>query len=466
MGHAEKTDTIGAIATPVGLGSIGIIRISGPDAFAVLQRLFRPHSGLAHTDFQSHKLIYGTLVDANELIIDEVMAVFMRAPLTYTKEDVVELQSHGSSLVLQKILKEVFAAGVRPAQPGEFTKRAFLAGRIDLTRAEAVIDLLNAKTETGMNLAVSQMQGRLEERVDSMRAVLIEILAEVEVAIDFPDDEMELLDSHRLAGKLEKGVIVPARNLLELGNQGRIIREGVQVVIAGRPNVGKSSLLNGLLQEDRALVTSVPGTTRDTIEEVISIRGLAVHLVDTAGIREHKDPVEGLGIERAREKLAEADLILFLIDVADGITDQDKILYDTIKATPHIVVLNKMDLIREKELTTLGDEFLFPDQEVISISALNHRGFTELSDALYRHISGGKELDERLPCAPNFRHQIILLEVLEAGERLIQAFANRISADLLAVELQAALESLSDIVGLTTPDDVLERIFSEFCIGK
>ncbi len=464
MVSLKKTDTIGAIATPPGIGSIGIIRISGPDAFAVLERLFRPHGDIDHTDFQSHKLVYGTFVDRNSLIIDEILAVFMRSPHTYTREDVVELHSHGNSLVLQAILSEVFAVGVRPAQPGEFTKRAFLAGRIDLTRAEAVIDLLEAKTDSGVHLAVAQMQGGLEERIDSVRAVLIGMLAEVEVAIDFPDDEVELLDSHRFTGKLEKGVLVPVRNLLELSDRGRIIREGVQVVIAGRPNVGKSSLLNGLLQEDRALVTSVAGTTRDTIEEMISVWGVAVHLIDTAGIREHKDLVEGLGIERARGKIAGADLALFLIDVASGITVQDRELYDTIRDKPHIVVLNKKDLIEEDELAVIVREF--SDREVVAVSARNHDGIAELEDAIYHHITGGRDLKERMPCAPNLRHKAILGEVLEAGERLKQAFMGQISPDLLAVELQSALESLSDIVGLTTPDDVLDKIFSEFCIGK
>lgn len=464
MVRHEKTDTIGAIATSPGIGSIGIIRISGSNSFAVLERLFRPHSGIAHADFESHKLIYGIFTDRNGLIIDEILAVFMRAPLTYTREDVVELHSHGSSLILQEILSEVFAVGVRPAQPGEFTKRAFLAGRIDLTRAEAVIDLLEAKTGAGVHLAVSQMQGRLAERIDSVRGVLVGMLAEVEVAIDFPDDEVELLESYRFLNKLETGVIVPVRNLLELGRQGKIIREGVQVVIAGLPNVGKSSLLNGLLKEERALVTSIPGTTRDTIEEMISVRGVAVHLIDTAGIREHEDLVEGLGIERARKKLAGADLALFLIDVSSGITAQDKELYESVVDKDHIVVLNKKDLIAAGELVSLVREF--PDQRVVSISARNHDGLAELADAIYHHITGGRELEERLPCAPNLRHKAILAEVLEAGERLSQAFKEQVSPDLLAVELQAALDSLSDIVGLTTPDDILEKIFSEFCIGK
>ncbi len=464
MVRPQKTDTIGAIATPPGVGSIGIIRISGSGAFAVLQRLFRPRADIVHTELESHKLYYGSLVDRNDQVLDEILAVFMRAPLTYTREDVVELHSHGTSLILHTILREVLAVGVRLAEPGEFTKRAFLAGRIDLTRAEAVIDLLNAKTGAGVHLAVQQMQGRLEEHIRSVRSVLIDMLAEVEVAIDFPDDEVELLDSYKLIVKLEKGVLTPVRNLLKLSDQGRIIREGIQVVITGCPNVGKSSLLNGLLREERALVTSVPGTTRDTVEEMISVRGVAVHLIDTAGIRVHKDTVEGLGIERAMGKLAEADLVLFLVDASCGITVSDWELYDTIRDKSHIVVLNKKDLVTEDELVCLAGEF--PGQVVIIIAARIHQGLAGLEDAIYHHLSGGDELEEQPPCAPNIRHKALLDEVFKTGQRLKQDLTDNISPDLLAVELQTALDGLSDIVGLTTPDDVLDRIFSEFCLGK
>jgi len=460
----QKTDTIAAVATPPGIGGIGIIRVSGSNALPVLCRLFRPHDGRSKKKFQSHKLYYGTVVGRSGRIIDEVLAVYMRAPATYTREDVVELQSHGSWLVLQAVLVEVFAAGARPAEPGEFTKRAFLSGRIDLTKAEAVIDLLQARTDGGVRLAASQLQGALLDEIEAIRTALVHLLAVVEVAIDFPDDDIEILDNERLLGQLRQQVIEPIERLLRLADQGRVVREGVHVVIAGRPNVGKSSLLNALLQEERALVTSIPGTTRDTIEEMISIHGVPVHLVDTAGIRAHDNRIEELGIERARKKLIEADLVLFLVDAAAGMTREDREIYQSVRGYAHLVVLNKIDLTGEGELLQLEKEF--SPLASVRISARALLGLNGLQEAIYKRVVTGKEIQEQLSCAPNVRHKVILTTTLAACERLHQALIMRVPADLLAVELQSALDGLSDITGLTTPEDVLETIFSEFCIGK
>ncbi len=464
MAGPQKTDTIAAVATPPGIGSIGIIRVSGSESLSILRRLFRPHGGCIKEKFQSHKLYYGTVVDRSGQILDEILAVYMRAPATYTREDVVELHSHGSWLVLQSVLTEVLAAGARPAEPGEFTKRAFLSGRIDLTKAEAVIDLLQARTVGGVRLAVEQLQGKLLDKIDAVRSALVHILAVVEVAIDFPDDDVEILDGGRLLEQLQQQVITPIQRLLRLADQGKVVREGVHVVIAGRPNVGKSSLLNGLLQEERALVTSIPGTTRDTIEEMISIHGVPVHLIDTAGIRTHDNPVEELGIERARMKLIEADLVLFLVDASTGMTDQDRELYKLVRNHDHIVVLNKIDLIEDDQLSPLEQDFSFP--KPVRISARGRVGLDGLQEAIYAKVVTGEEVREQLSCAPNVRHRAILAATLEASERLRQALIMQAPADLLAVELQSALDGLSDIVGLTTPEDVLETIFSEFCIGK
>lgn len=462
MAVPQKTDTIAAIATPPGTGGIGIIRISGSKALPILRRLFHPHGN--HRRFQSHKLYYGTVQTLSGRVLDEVLAVYMRSPATYTREDVVEIHSHGSWLVLRSLLSEVFTAGARPAEPGEFTKRAFLAGRIDLTKAEAVIDLLQAKTDSGVRLAVQQLQGELLSQFEAIRDGLIGILAVVEVAIDFPDDDVEILDGRQLTAQLKQEVIAPIERLLKLADQGRVIREGVSVVIAGRPNVGKSSLLNGLLQEERALVTSVPGTTRDTIEEMISIHGVPVHLVDTAGIRAHDDLVEELGIERARRKLAEADLVLFLVDASAGLTDQDLALYETIRDRKHLVVLNKMDLVDDYQLSQLCEKF--SPHVPVCISARRRDGLDAMLESIYREVTGDESLQEHPACAPNVRHKAILTTVYSACKRLHDALQVQAPADLLAIELQTALESLSDIVGLTTPEDVLDRIFSEFCIGK
>lgn len=464
-------DTIAAIATPPGVGGIGIIRISGSESSAILRRLFVPHrkkKGLPGDSFQSHKLCYGTVTSRDGTVLDEVMAVFMRAPNTYTREDVVEVQSHGSYLVLQAVLAEILAVGARAAEPGEFTKRAFLAGRIDLTRAEAVIDLLRAQTMEGVQLAVGQLQGGLYERISDIRDALVELLATVELALDFPDDDVEILVRDRLLEQLREQVEQPLKRLLALADRGRVIREGINAVIAGRPNVGKSSLLNQLLQEERALVTEIPGTTRDTIEELISVRGIPVHLVDTAGIRDHEDVVEELGIERARQKLRQADLVLFVVDASQKLTELDRRLYNSLGDQKKIIVLNKLDIADKEQVEQLSRSFsdLHAVQQVRT-AARAGMGTENLLDAIYQAIlSTDEDIQEQVSCAPNLRHKMILDKTLSACLQLKRTLQSGEPADLLAVDLQAALDHLADIVGLTTPDDVLDVLFSRFCLGK
>lgn len=459
----RNSETIAAIATPPGTGGIGIIRISGPRAGEILRAVFtpsRPHAGL-----KSHTLYHGTVAGSDGRVLDEVLAVFMRAPRTYTREDVVELHSHGSYLVLSAILATVLQRGARPAEPGEFTKRAFLAGRIDLTRAEAVVDLLRAKTGVAAQLAADQLQGGLYRRLEEIRQALVEILAVLEVAIDFPDDEVELVDSAHLLALLAARVEAPLAALVAMADRGRIYREGVTVVIAGLPNVGKSSLLNALLQEERALVTPVPGTTRDTIEEYITIRGVPVRLVDTAGIRATSEEVEELGIRRAREKVQAADLVLFMVDAARPLSAADRELFASLGPAARIVVLNKIDLATKEEIAALGAAFA--GEPLLRISARSHEGLPALTEAIFQQILGeGDGLGEREACAPNLRHRVVLDETLAACGRLREALAAGTPVDLAAVEVQAALACLGDIVGVTTPDDVLDRIFAEFCIGK
>lgn len=459
----RNSDTIAAIATPPGTGGIGIIRISGPGAHAILQRVFTP--GHPHASLKSHTLYHGTVAGRDGRVLDEVLAVFMRAPRTYTREDVVELHSHGSYLVLSAILAEVLRLGARLAEPGEFTKRAFLAGRIDLTRAEAVIDLLQAKTGKGADLAMGQLQGRLFQRIEEIRQGLVNILAVLEVAIDFPEDDIELIDSQNLLTQLEQRVEGPLNELIEMADRGKIYREGISIVIAGLPNVGKSSLLNALLQEERALVTPLPGTTRDTIEEIISIKGVPARLVDTAGIRTATEPVEELGVQRARQKVREADLVLFMVDASAPLSSEDQELYVSLGDVARIVVLNKIDLAIQGDPAATAA--YFSDVRTVRISASKHTGLPDLYDAVYRHIMGdAADVREREACAPNIRHRAVLEETLAACDRLRQALAAGITVDLVAVEVQAALGCLGDIVGLTTPDEVLDKIFAEFCIGK
>lgn len=463
MAGLRNSDTIAAIATPPGTGGIGIIRISGPGAQAILRGVFSPSQ--AHAGLKSHTLYHGTVAGRDGRVLDEVLAVFMRAPRTYTREDVVELHSHGSYLVLSAILAEVLRFGARLAEPGEFTKRAFLAGRIDLTRAEAVIDLLQAKTGTGAELAVGQLQGSLFQSIEVIRQALVDILAVLEVAIDFPEDDVELIDSEHILDRLGERVEAPLAELIAMADRGKIYREGINIVIAGLPNVGKSSLLNALLQEERALVTSVPGTTRDTIEEIISIKGVPARLVDTAGIRAATESVEELGIQRARQKVREADLVLFMVDASAPLSVEDLELYASLGDAARIVVLNKIDLVTEDALDAMAARF--HDDHLVRISARHHVGLPVLYDAVYSTIMGdASAIREREACAPNLRHRAALEETMAACGRLRQALAAGITVDLVAVEVQAALASLGDIVGLTTPDEVLDKIFAEFCIGK
>jgi len=458
------TDTIAAIATAPGMGGVGIIRISGPEALPLLRKLFVPHKPRTH--FTSHKLYYGTVIAARDgQVLDEALAVYMRAPYTYTREDIVEFQCHGSYLVLQEILRNIFELGARSAENGEFTKRAFLAGRIDLTQAEAVLDLLQAQTEKSARLAVSQLQGELFKILENIRKELITILALLEVAIDFPDDDVEIFDGFHIDKQLQTLIIVPLERLIATSEQGKIVREGVKVVIAGQPNVGKSSLLNALLREERALVNALPGTTRDTIEEQISLRGIPVHLVDTAGIRMQEDPVEAMGIDRARQKLREADVVLFLVDALAGVSARDRELYLTIRDKNHLIVINKRDLVTTHQLREVSGEF--GEEKVITISAKNLEGIDELQEGIYRAIiADGGAIFEQMTYAPNARHRSVLKKTLFACRQFEQAMLSGAPVDLLAVEIQLALDYLGDITGITTPDEVLEAVFSQFCIGK
>lgn len=460
--HNEAT--IAAIATPPGSGGIGIIRLSGSLALTILQHIFQPHN--FPCPFQSHKLYYGLIVNPRTRgVIDEVLAVYMRAPQTYTREDVVEIHGHGSYLLLGEILRQVLVLpGVRLAEPGEFSKRAFLNGRMDLSQAEAVVDLLGAKTRTGADFALAQLQGGLQKETAEIRDALLAIRAIMEVAIDFPDDEVEILDAAALDDTLARQVQAPLELLLARAAEGRIFREGISVVILGRPNVGKSSILNRLLREERAIVTEVPGTTRDTIEEYLDIRGLPLRLVDTAGIRETAEAVEEIGIRRARQKLEEAELVLLVVDGSQGVQEDDVRLFAAAAGKMIVVVVNKAD--------TMGRDCLaawtraFAGVVLLATSAKTGQGIADLEDAVYSLVTEGDGLQEPGRAVPNVRHAAALGLACEAVQRVRDGLAHDLPPDLLAIDLQMALDHLGDIVGETTTEDVLEMIFSRFCIGK
>ena len=460
---SAENSTIAAISTPPGAGGIGIIRISGPASRQVLKSIFRPRSSFC--EFRSHTLYYGNIIAPKSgKLLDEVMAVFMQAPKTYTREDVVEVHCHGSFLVLQNILECILELGVDLAEPGEFTKRAFLNGRIDLTRAEAVIDILAAKTRKGVDLAQEQLAGALYQRVDAIRQVLTEMRAVIEVALDFPDEDVEIIDLDALVVKLNEEVAAPLDTLIASAEQGRIYREGVAVVIVGRPNVGKSSLLNSILQEDRALVTAVPGTTRDSIEEHVDISGMPVRIADTAGIREGAEEVEELGIQRAKNLINRADVVLFMIDGAAGVSEEDRRLFATISNKPAIILANKIDLLKKGEKVDLS---FFPEETPkVLLSAKTQSGLADLRETLFSTVTGGKDQWQEEGCAPNLRHKNSLQKARTACTRIVEGLNLGMTSDLLAVDLQECLDQLGEIVGQTTTEDILDVIFEQFCLGK
>ncbi|OGR01909.1 MAG: tRNA uridine-5-carboxymethylaminomethyl(34) synthesis GTPase MnmE [Deltaproteobacteria bacterium RIFOXYD12_FULL_50_9] len=464
LDHSEVT--IAAIATSPGTGGIGIIRISGKEALFILKRLFEPRHSTCL--FESHKLYYGHIINPTTLaVIDEVLAVFMSAPQTYTREDVVEIHCHGSYLVLQEVLGLVYECGAAPAAAGEFTKRAFLNGRIDLTRAEAVLEILEAKTREGLRLAVNQLQGRLHERVIAVRAALLHVRAILEVAIDFPDEDVDILKASDLLLEINQAVKAPLTDLIENCDHGKIFKDGISVVILGRPNVGKSSLLNSLLKEERAIVTEIPGTTRDTIEEYLDISGLPVRIIDTAGIRTAEGAVEELGIMRSRQKLASADLVLLMIDGATPVVAADRELYDSVTGKLRLLVVNKMDIAPPDAMVECQKNF--PDATIIAISAKTMAGLGDLERAIFA-MACGHDLrwDTGFDCVPNQRHRLAFTRALAAVECVMTGISSGLPPDLIAIDLQSALDHLGEVVGETSTsiDELLDLIFTRFCIGK
>ncbi|MEN8143294.1 MAG: tRNA uridine-5-carboxymethylaminomethyl(34) synthesis GTPase MnmE, partial [Thermodesulfobacteriota bacterium] len=461
--HDREETTIAAIATPPGPGGIGVIRISGARAKAILAALFHPTSS---KPIASHQLTYGWIIDPTDnRPLDEVMAVFMAAPRTYTREDVVEIQCHSSYLVLQEILNRIIQAGATLAEPGEFTKRAFLNGRIDLTQAEAVIELLQAKTGEGVQLALSQLKGGLNDQVHTIRQELITIKAILEVAIDFPDEDAEIIKPVEMGQSLQAKIISPLEDLIAAADQGKVFREGISVVILGRPNVGKSSLLNSLLKEDRAIVTEIPGTTRDIIEEYLNIKGIPVRIIDTAGIRETAETVEEIGIRKARQQQESADLVLMVVDGAAELTQEDRSLAASISGQQAILVINKTDLVPDKDFAAYRREL--PDLAAVEISAKTNSGLHGLEDAIFQEVSEGVDLwDPGHGCVPNVRQNSSLENALSSARQLGEALETLLPPDLAAIEVQSALDHLGDITGETTTDDILDVIFTKFCLGK
>jgi tRNA modification GTPase len=458
-------DTIAAIATPPGEGGIGVVRLSGPAAAMIAARLFRGAGGADAAGFASHTAHYGWAVEPETAErIDECVLTLFRAPRSYTGEDVAELACHGSNVGLGRVLSAARRAGARLAEPGEFTRRAFLNGRIDLARAEAVADLIRARTDAALRVAARQLEGRLSRAIRDLRATLIGLLAEIEATIDFPDD-VEPPEHDDVAARL-RATREGASALLATANAGRIYREGAGVVIVGRPNVGKSSLLNALLGESRAIVTEIPGTTRDVIEELVSIRGIPIRAIDTAGLRATDDRVEQIGVGRSREQLAAADLALVVVDASAGLTPADRDILAEAGGGPvadrrAILVANKCDL---------GDRLadLPPGLPVVRAVAPRGEGIDELEAAIAEALVGAATADAAADTilVSNARHQARLEAAIAALRDAEAALAAGFDLDLLATDVKIAAEALGEITGESVTEETITQIFARFCVGK
>jgi tRNA modification GTPase len=453
-------DTIAAIATSIGQSGVGVIKLSGPEAYPIARRLFRSATG--QRDFRPRYAHYGRIVEPDsEAPVDEVLVVYMPKPHSYTRQDVIEIQAHGGIVPLRRILQLTLNLGARPAEAGEMTLRAFLNGRLDLTQAEAVLDVIEAKTEAALRVANEQLGGRLSAQVVGVRRALLDTLAFLEASIDFVEDEIPAQD---VVGPLA-GVCSQLEKLLKSADQGLIYRQGVRAAIVGRPNVGKSSLLNALLRGDRAIVTAIPGTTRDTLEETANIAGIPLVLVDTAGIRtETADEVERIGVERSRLALERADLALMVIDGSQVLEQGDWAIERLVGNKAALLVINKNDLPLTQNQDQLAD--FLPAARRVYISALANEGIEALEEAIVELVTGGSIILADTPLVSNPRHKALLQRALGHSQAAITAQQAELSPDLVSIDVRAAVDALGEITGETVTEDLLDTIFSKFCIGK
>lgn len=453
-------DTIAAISTPRGEGGIGIVRISGNNALDILEKIFKPKSGKAIKGLRNYSINYGHIFDGKTLV-DEVLVSIMKAPNTYTREDIVEINCHGGFVITEKVLEVVLKNGARIAEIGEFTRRAFLNGRIDLTQAEAVIDLIHGKTEKSVSLSLNQLRGDLKEQIEHLKKLVLDVAAHINVVLDYPEEGIDDPLPEHLVENLQE-VLDTTDRLIRSYDKGKMIKEGIKTAIVGKPNVGKSSILNSVLKEERAIVTHVAGTTRDVIEEVVNLKGIPLVLVDTAGIRKTDDLVENIGVEKSKKLIESADLILFVVDGSRPLDEEDMKIHEAIKAEKVIGILNKIDIKEDIDLSSLTKI-----SKWLEISAIKNQGIDEMEEEIYRHI-----IDENIEDSSqkititNVRHKSALEKTKQSIENIFETIESGLPMDLMAVDIKGALDSLSEVTGEISSEDLLDHIFSNFCVGK
>ncbi|CAA3907959.1 tRNA (5-carboxymethylaminomethyl-2-thiouridylate) synthase [Staphylococcus aureus] len=456
-------DTITSISTPMGEGAIGIVRLSGPQAVEIADKLYKGKHLL--NDVPSHTINYGHIIDPeSKEVVEEVMVSVLRAPKTFTREDIIEINCHGGILTINRVLELTMTYGARMAEPGEFTKRAFLNGRIDLSQAEAVMDFIRSKTDRASKVAMNQIEGRLSDLIKKQRQSILEILAQVEVNIDYHEyDDVEDATTEFLLEQ-SKEIKQEINRLLDTGAQGKIMREGLSTVIVGKPNVGKSSMLNNLIQDNKAIVTEVAGTTRDVLEEYVNVRGVPLRLVDTAGIRETEDIVEKIGVERSRKALSQADLILFVLNNNEALTQEDYTLYEVVKNEDVIVIVNKMDLEQNIDINEVKD--MIGDTPLIQTSMLKQEGIDELEIQIRDLFFGGEVQNQDMTYVSNSRHISLLKQARQTIQDAIDAAESGVPMDMVQIDLTRTWEILGEIIGETASDELIDQLFSQFCLGK
>ncbi|MFD1992011.1 tRNA uridine-5-carboxymethylaminomethyl(34) synthesis GTPase MnmE [Paenibacillus nicotianae] len=456
------SDTIAAISTAVGEAGIAVIRVSGPQSIGEVDQLFRGKQKLVDAD--SHTVHYGYIIDPDSgEKMEEVLVTIMRAPRSFTTEDVVEISSHGGVVSVRRLMELLLQQQIRIAEPGEFTKRAFLNGRIDLSQAEGVIDLIRSKSDKAFSVALRQVEGKLSRQIKPLQQILIEMVAHIEVNIDYPEHDVESVTSDFIKQKSME-VIGGIDELLRTANEGKILREGITTAIVGRPNVGKSSLLNTLAQDNRAIVTDIPGTTRDVIEEFVTINNIPLKLLDTAGIRETIDVVEKIGVERSRTAVSEADLILLVLNHNEALHEDEIQLLEQLKDRQVIIIVNKMDLYRQLDLVKL--EEYFPKESIVTMSVKEQKGIDKLEEAISTLFFGGKLESADLTYVSNVRHIALLKQAKRSLQDAYQASDEMIPIDLIQIDVRLAWEQLGEIIGDSAPDSLIDQIFSQFCLGK